>query len=315
MKLSDIVEFRNQLDKFDMSRAKIQMIKEIENIKHTIDTTEPHFDDLAEELSNTFGKVSKSIDSFGAGLNKIRQRLQDTIQSVETDLLKKSVDLYREGLNDSCEYILSRQPEITDDQREFIRGRINAHADWKKVGLIIRPGNEEWVRQMVALDPLYIVDTHPELLTPAMKKFNRTYQSRLRSYVVNERSPRPILFSLPKYQFGAVLVYNFFNYKSIDIVERYLTELYGIMERGGKLMMTINDCDRSHGVRNAENNFCCYTTRSRVLDIAGSLGYETVRIDFLDGANTWIELKKPGERRSTRGGQVLVQIKSKVEKQ
>ena len=91
--------------------------------------------------------------------------------------------------------------------------------------MIIRPGIETFIDDMVAFDPLYLVDDQHELLDPAMDRFNTLYQRRLRPYVVNERSDDEILGKLPNNQFGMCLVYNYFNYRPFEVIKRYFVSI------------------------------------------------------------------------------------------
>lgn len=311
MNLSDIVEFRNHLDRFDLAQAREQATEEFRSIKTYLDNREPHYTDLYQSVSADIANIEQHINQFGNNLNSIRSRLQANIEELEPAMYEKSQQLYQEGLNDPHDYVLDRTPVFDNKQVEFINGRINLYCNWKRIGLIIRPGREEWIRSMVSLDPLYLVDTNWALLSPAIEKFNPAYQKRLRPYVITERTQNKMLSSLPVYQFDVVFVYNFFNFKSITVIEKYLTELFELMAFGGVMMFTLNDSDRSHGVRNVERNYCCYTPLTRVLEIARSIGYTVETVHFLDGATTWVEIFKPGSRKNLRGGQVLSEIRSK----
>ena len=164
---------------------------------------------------------------------------------------------------------------------------------------------------MVGLDPLYLVDTHYDLLTPCMEKYPEAYQRRLRPYVINERATVPILHKIPDNQFGACLVYNFFNFRPLEVIKRYLEEILQKLRPGGTLIMTINDCDRDKGVMLVEQHYTCYTPGYLIINLAQSLGYELVIKWHDDGPSTWIELKRPGDLTSLRGGQTLAKIMPK----
>ena len=312
MNLSDIVEFRNYLDRIDHTQLLQQSTQEARSIKNYLDVTQPRYDDLCDAVGFELKNIEQHISLFSANVGSIRDQVQTDIVAQEPEYYQKSQQLYQEGLNDPHDYILDRSPVLEKQQVEFVSGRINLYCDWKHVGLILRPGREEWIRSMVSLDPLYIVDTNWALLSPAIERFNPVYQTRLRPYVITERSMNEMMSMLPTYQFDVVFAYNFFNFKSIEIIERYLTEFFELMAFGGVMMFTINDCDRHHGVRNCERNYSCYTPLSRVLDYAREVGFTVETIHYLDGATTWVELFKPGSRHNLRGGQVLSEIRPKL---
>jgi hypothetical protein len=177
--------------------------------------------------------------------------------------------------------------------------------------MIIRPGRETFINDLLALDPLYLVDESHDLLQPAMNQFNEQFQQRLRPYTIQERSGEAILGQLPKSQFGLVFAYNFFNFRPFEVLRQYLTEIYQKLKPGGMLVMTFNDCDRAKAVMLVEQHYCCYTPGYLVRELAQSLGYE-IAFSWTDqGPTTWLELRKPGEQYSLRGGQALAKIMPK----
>jgi hypothetical protein len=144
-----------------------------------------------------------------------------------TPCFQESYTLY-ESLpltHETPEYILNRRPNITEEIESLYRSRIMKYADWHYPAMIIRPGAESFIKDMVAHDPLYLIDEKHELLTPAMSMFNEIYQRRLRTYVINERSDEEILSKLPNNQFGMCLVYNYFNYRPFEVLKQYLIEI------------------------------------------------------------------------------------------
>ena len=60
-----------------------------------------------------------------------------------------------------------------------------------------------------------------------------------------------------------------------------------------------------------EQHFSCYTPGGMLRDLAESIGFETVFSWNDDSPSTWLELRKPGELTSLRGGQTLAKIFAK----
>ena len=77
--------------------------------------------------------------------------------------------------------------------------------------------------------------------------------------------------------------------------------------------MTYNDCDYWQAVTLVEQNFCSYTPGHMVQEIIRQIGYEFLHTIAINPANTWVELKKPGELTSSRGGQLLATPNAKPE--
>jgi predicted methyltransferase len=108
------------------------------------------------------------------------------------------------------------------------------------------------------------------------------------------------------------LVYYFFNFKPIEIIRAYMTEIYVKLKPGGTFAMTFNDCDRSGGVDLAERSFACYTPAHAVLSAATTAGFELHQSFKIDAANTWLEFRRPGQLTSLRGGQTLATVMPKT---
>ena len=72
--------------------------------------------------------------------------------------------------------------------------------------------------------------------------------------------------------------------------------------------MTFNNCDHADGVKLAERAFATYTPSRRIREIATEFEYRITMFYEINTAVTWLELKKPGELTSLRGGQALARI-------
>lgn len=309
MKLSSVVAYKNHLDDITPLDTAGLTYDKLGPVLHSVQTSEVQFDNLTKMLDDDYHSVIQSVNKFEQSIDLIKDDLDLTIAQIEPSYYAESFRLYsQEMVYDTPEYILNRRFEITPDAAEFLNARIQGHGSWQHAGMIIRPGREDWIKHLVGCDPLYLVDQHAELLEPAVLRFNDQYQRRLRTYVVNESVDSLILDKLPDQQFAYCLVYNFFNYKPIEIIRTYLTEIYKKLKPGGTLAMTINDCDREGGVKLAERNFTCYTPGRTIIEYAKSLGFEVRQSFRIDLATTWIELQRPGQLVSIRGGQSLAKI-------
>ena len=161
------------------------------------------------------------------------------------------------------------------------------------------------------MDPLYLVDQHEDLLAPAMTKFSAEYQQRLRPYTIDDRADGELMTLLPNRQFGFVFAYNYFNYKPLDVICRYLDELYEKLRPGGRIIFTYNECEHASGVILAEKSFMCYTPGGRIRSYAESIGFEFEYQNTLEANAAWFEFKRPGDIVSLRGGQNMAKIMPK----
>jgi SAM-dependent methyltransferase len=307
MKLSELVAYRNQLDALSSILTLKTANLELDKILHLVGTQPELMTSFTHNLDIQYADIQQAFVKFEDDLNNLKSQLKQKIETAERPWFQESYTLYEGELMQVAESVLELRKPNTLDTTPF-QTRLSQYANWKYPALIIRPGMETFIENMVAYDPLYLVDLSHDYLTPAMNKFNEQYQNRLRPYVVSEALDQDILVKLPNDQFGMCLAYNYFNFRPFEILKKYLAEIYQKLKPGGILAFTFNDCDRPSAVRLVENYYCCYTPGYLVRQLATSMGYEIVYSWNDPGPTTWLELKKPGELTSLKGGQTLAKI-------
>jgi SAM-dependent methyltransferase len=309
MKLSDLVNYRSELDALSADPIGQIADKEIEKITYLTKIQNIQIAEFAQQLQQRRTDIQQAFDLFENDLTALKLELNQLIATTEKPWFAESYRLYeQEMVNETDEYILNRRPTILPETEQFYRTRIIRYNSWKHPAMIIRPGRETYINELLASDPLYLVDESHDLLVPSMSLFNEQYQNRLRPYTINERQDQEILGKLPNGQFGLVFAYNFFNFRPFEVLKKYLSEIYQKLRPGGVLAMTFNDCDRDKGVMLVEQHFCCYTPGYLVKELAQSIGYEIVFSWTDQGPTTWMELRRPGEFESLRGGQALAKV-------
>jgi SAM-dependent methyltransferase len=307
MKLSELVAYRNQLDALSSVPALKTANLELDKILHLVGTQPELMTSFTHDLDRQYADIQQVFNKFEDDLIHLKSQLAQQIETAERPWFQESYTLYEGEMMQSAESILELRKPNTLDSATF-QIRLNQYANWKYPALIIRPGLETFIENMVAYDPLYLVDLSHDYLAPAINRFNEQYQNRLRPYVVSEELDQDILAKIPNDQFGMCLVYNYFNFRPFEIFKKYLAEIYQKLKPGGILAFTFNDCDRPSAVMLVENYYCCYTPGYLVRELAVSMGYEIVYSWNDPGPTTWLELKKPGELTSLKGGQTLAKI-------
>lgn len=309
MKLSDLIKFRNQLNELDIDQARDHVRLDLSQFKHIVDSNPIQIGQYQQQVDSKFLSILNQITDFGLIIDNLKQEISKLIEEAEKPYFVESYQLYEEmTAYDSPEYILDRRPVLSKETENFLVSRLQFYTSWQYPGMIIRPGVEPFIEHLVSYDPLYLVDTDRTLLEPAICRFPIEYQQRLRSYVISESCDSEMLHKIPSEQFGMCLVYNFFNYKPLEIIRGYLREIYQKLKPGGVLILTFNDCDRPAGVDLCERHFACYMTGGLMESLAQTIGYEKVFSWNDRGPTTWLELKKPGTLTTLRGGQTLARI-------
>lgn len=315
MNLSKLVAFLNHVRQFRSDNSRHAIEQNLEVITNVIEQHELQFQDIPQRLKQCTTEIHDSIDRFDQLIDELMSNLKTNIEAEEPLYLQESYRLYNQYMrNDSNQVMLDRRLNLGKEAEDHLRSRINRHSDWHYPGMILRPGLEDWIHGLVALDPLYLVDVNMEMMASCQSLFNPDYQKRLRYYTIQESTDSQMLQRLPRNQMAFVLAYNYFNYKPLELIRCFLTELYDIMRPGGTLAFTFNDCDKDGGVKLSERYFMCYTPGRLLLSAAEMIGFQIAHTYDIDSAITWAELVKPGDLHNLRGGQSLAKIvvKNKV---
>ena len=322
MKLSELIAYRNLLLKPNIQDIVYQSEREFESIVHTVKNSpiqiRSHTQTLEEDLVNTrdiHNQFKSTLNEIIIGLNlEIETEEKSYYENSLAEYNKITYNRYNGRIVHSLD-ILKRIIQITPDARLMITNRIKSYIDWKNAGMIIRPGREDFIKHLVECDPLYIIDHDEELLKESVTEFSEEYQARIRHHYITDvttHTGKPLIETIPNGQFGFCLAYNFFNFVAMEPFEQYLKEIFSKLKPGGILALTFNDCDYAHGVGLVERNYSFYTPGKRVLAAAKSIGYKQM-FSWTDGGDfTWLELRKPGELVSLKGGQTLAKILPKT---
>lgn len=311
MKLSELVDYKNLLDGFVLDDIHHTARHRLDGVVHKVVNHHLQFNKYSDNIIADGHAIDRAFSKFSSTIKDIHGHLENLIEEQHGDYLAKSLQLYQDEMCfDTNEYILSRKMYMDPNSAELLQGRILRYTDWRVPGLMFRPGLESFVEQLVPLDPLYLADENLELLEPAKQGFTPEYQRRLRLYAIPERAKpsQSLLHQLPANQFGYVFAYNYFNFKPLEVINQYLSEIWDKLRPGGAVFMTYNDCDYAHGVALAERSYMCYTPGSMILSHAEKLGFELLHRHRGEGDVSWFEFQKPGEITSLRGGQTLAKV-------
>jgi hypothetical protein len=309
MKLSELVGYLNLLDGIDLDLECRSLMNKFQAVEHTISNHPVQVGEFTSDFSHNLKNISDNISGTQQSINNVKDYVRRSIAELEPGYYQNSRLIYEGEMQQATTYmLLNRRLSIDEASELHLRSRLSIYTDWRVPGIIIGPGLEKFIEHLVPLDPLYLVDQRQELLDPAMQLFPEAYQRRLRPYSINDLDDRDILWQLPSNQFGLIFAYNYFNFKPMEILRRYLDSIYTKLRHGGAVIFTFNDCDLAHGVALAEANFMRYTPGREIRAHANLLGFEIVSEHRGRGNLSWMELKKPGEIESIRGGQTLAKI-------
>jgi SAM-dependent methyltransferase len=297
-------------------------LNQLEAIISDIDSYEQNFSGIREQLVNECDSITGSFGFFDNTLRDLKTLVDANIAICSKYYYSKTSEIYsQDAENNRGKPLVREEPSLSEDVESYLRARLAKYSDWHFPGAILRPGTGRWIENLVALDPLYIIDTDHDLVRQSLDGFNEQYQNRLRFYTLQEdiyaevRSDRQSTtgFSpkLPLNQFWVVFAYNFLNYKPLHIIIQYLRWVHSLLRPGGSFVFTFNDCDKWAGVDLAERNFAAYTPGKVVFENCQEIGFTITNCYDINGASAWVELAKPGPVETRRGGQSLAKIVDK----
>jgi len=310
-KISELVDLRNQLQNIELSKTNNDFIESLTTVQkhlHVINT-EIDFSPNAltqnlTELSEKTVQTNKSFDEYLSAINKFIKKNDGHLRESSKKINQASMN---NADNNILEKIKDRENTHSGETIQYFSERCKAYSSWQYPGMHIRPGVGTWTRNLVDVDPLYLVDIDTALLEPVKEIFNENYVNRLRFHRISDVD-NPIFNGFPANQFGFILATEFFNQKSLDVISTYLKEIKKLLRPGGACIFTFNDCDYKEGVKNAEHNYDCYTPGNELRDIVVDLGFEIIKTQSSNGTLFWMEIKKSGKLKSIRGGQTLAKI-------
>jgi SAM-dependent methyltransferase len=307
MKLHELVDFRNQLQKvFDSSIIKSEIDNNCSRLYNLGNKVDIEWKQIINHISKEHTNILEPLDTTQTQISELIQKVQERIDTLANKFFTKNYVLEFHKKIDEV-----RNDRVITKNEEFesnLVQRINLHSNWQYPALEIGCRDGEWTKYLVASDPLYIADNFPEFLTSAVEQFPDLYQGRVRKYLIEDLYK---IKNLPTNTFGLIFSYNFFNYLSLDTIKQFLLQSMTWLRPGGKIIFTYNNADLPSGAGYAENFFMTYVPKSVLIPMAESLGYTTTFSYDDDPAYSIIEFQKPGELKSIKLSQVFGEIKIK----
>lgn len=313
MKLSELVKFRNELQKVQTSFAR-----------SAVDALDGHLSHINEipmhlDYKDNVADLIKCIDSVENQLLTIENNIPAIVDKVNAEIADLTKDFYARGYMINGSYGSDRTDVETertarcmpmhDETRAQVLVKARKYTDWRFPALEIGPGDGTWTEHLIAGDPLYIVDIHEEFIEATLNKFNSVYRNRIRPYLIGSHGISDTDLSvLPQGQFGFIFSWNVFDYFPLDYIKTFLEQSMKLLRPGGIMMFSYNDCDIAQCAEFVDQGFKSWMPRTLLTKTCTELGFEIIHTSSLEETVNWIEIKKPGELKTVKAHQVLGEI-------
>lgn len=308
MKVSEALDLKSRLAELAVDTSYMTAINEyILKLNTTLDMFPQQGGGYRKSIKRVCDETATAARQIHGPVVDVMDNLDSLIQQLEPGLYKQSFDAYvANSFHPDEELVLSSKMNLTDEWRRDLEFRIKSFSHWKFAGLILRPGLENFMPQVVDCDPMYLADQSTNLLLPIVNTFPELYRDRIRMVHVTENlSGHPFLTGIPEAQIGFCFAFHLFNFKPVEIIEQYFKELFVKLKPGGIFVFTINNCSKPFCADLAERKFRTYTPYDHIVRMLSANGFKILNTIEDHEELCWIECVKPGEFTSLRGGQVL----------
>lgn len=317
MQLRNIVKYKQLIESLDDIGLRKNINKQLSDVLTDLHTHEFDTDNLKENIMDNHLEVLKNLEDMSDNLNKFREKLQQLVNDLEKQYYEKNKDIYKMNLAQSTQQKMDRHIFknllANDSSSKLLYDRIGFYVSEKYPGLHLGPGYGEITNQLVGLNPLYLMDDSVDMFKAIKGWREPAFQRRLRYYIVEEEHDDP-LHELPQKQLGLIVAVNWFNFRPVKVIKKYLESMMNALRPGGVVVFTFNNCNYPKGVDKVDESYYCYTTDTEIKQMCIQLGYEILNsfdegYDELDMGISWLEIKKPGTRNSIRSKETMGLIK------
>jgi len=237
-----------------------------------------------------------TLDSFVKCMEFLDQEIEITnsklekvfLKEIQPPRLKQSYSNYEEKKHMDVKIIADDFWE--DDLKETIMIKIKKYINYQFPGCEIGPRTSFWTKELVGMDPLFLVGPDLNPIEHVKEQFNPIYQRRLRIYQIEETD----LGYLPKNAFSFVFSWHHFEFLPYDIIDQYLEGIFKMLRPGGVAFLSYADCLLEKSAEQFESHYYCYMTQKLMTGLANKNGFDVIEDNNYQFRLSWIIIKKPG---------------------
>jgi SAM-dependent methyltransferase len=316
--LRNLVKYKQMVESIDFDTIRRNINSSLSEVSNDLDLHDFDVQNLKDSMLQKHLMVLNILEDWSLDLNTFREEIHKQATTLEEPYYEKSNEIYTMRMNDSVQEKMDRQIFnnilYNEEFNTLLQDRIRIYADSQYAGLQLAPGNGDITNLLVCCNPLYLIDDSDDMFRHIRNWREPAYQRRLRYYTVDEKE-QDILKEMPRNQLGLIVALNWFNFRPMKIIKKYLQSMMQVLRPGGVIIFTYNNCDYPKAIDKVDEMYYCYSTSKVVKDTCIQLGYEIINsfdkgYDELDMGISWLEIKKPGTRNTIRRSETMGHIKN-----
>ncbi|MDC0862939.1 hypothetical protein OAP74_00520 [bacterium] len=315
-KLRDIVRYRAMVDSIDMETIRRDINTQLSKVCNDLAINNFDAENLKDCIMHSHLKVLNNLEDMALDLNTFKDEINKEVKQLEAPYYEKSKEIYKNHKQmsplDKLSQLKNKDLLFHEDTTKTLINAITIKISNEYACCQLAPGYGDITKHLVHGTPLYIVEEDREGSVVNTDFFNQIMTNRIAWYTMDDNDEE-ILSALPQNQIACFVVIDYFNFKSEDIIAKYLQSIYKCLRPGGTVIFTFNNCDYPNAIDKVDEMYYCYTTGTKIKKICSSIGFEIQRLtamgyDQLDNGISWLEIKKPGELNTIRSAQGLASI-------
>ena len=271
------------------------------------------------EYIDKIAELIQQYDSMTATNQHLLEKIQEFTNQVDYDLEHLSETVFNREHQDRLfdESKLVQPTQVDDAVYTILCRRLGNYSNWRYPGLVVNPRSKRWIDTVVSCDPLYLTKDKNLVMLPALDSLISTfpdiYQRRLRLYEHQDQT----FDLLPQGQFGLVLIWDMFNFLSLNKIEPYLNQIFNLLRPGGVVLFSYTNADDYESTKLIDKFFVSYNSRKHMTSMAERIGFEVIQFEDVANANhifptiSWGEFKRPGTLKTNKAHQVLPELVAK----
>ena len=314
--LRNIVRYRAMVNSIDMDAICTDIKELLNQVNRDLEIDNFDAKNIKDRLFNSQLKVVNNLEDMTLDLNTFKEEIDKEVKQLEAPYYEKSKEIYKKHTlmspMDKLSQLKNKDLLFHEDTTKLLISDIIAKVSNQYACCQLAPGYGDITKHLVHGTPLYIVEEDAEASVVNTDFFNEIMTRRIAWYEMND-TDEEILSVLPQNQIGCFVVIDYFNFKSEDIIEKYLKSIYKCLRPGGTVIFTFNNCDYPNAIDKVDEMYYCYTTGTQMKKVCSSIGFEIQKLtamgyDELENGISWLEIKKPGELNTIRAAQGLASI-------